>query len=75
MHLKGKTDVALKAMQQLPEKELRLPATSLTYGVILAAKDKGEEAREFLDLAQSGTLLPQEKTILLKARDKLPRKP
>ena len=75
MHLKGKTDLALKTMQALPQKELRLPATSLTYGIILAAKDKGDEAREFLDLAQTGTLLPQEKTILLKARDRLPRKP
>ena len=74
-HMKGKTDLALKAMQTVPEKELRIPATALTYAVILAAKGKDEEAREFLALAETGTLVPQEKTILLKTKDRLPRKP
>ncbi len=75
MHMKGKTDLALKVLQQLPEKELRVPATALTYGMILAAKGKDDEARASLAIAETGTLLPQERAILLKARDRLPRKP
>ena len=74
MHMKGKTDVALKVLQQFPEKELRVPTTALTYGVILAAKGKDDEARASLAVAEGGTLLPQEKTILLKTRERLPRK-
>ena len=74
MHLKGKPDLALKVLQQLPEKELRVPTTALCYGTILAAKGRDDEARAFLDLAEKGKLLPQEKAILAKAREELPRK-
>ena len=74
MHLKGKSDLALKALQQLPEKELRVPTTALCYGMILAAKGKEDEAHAFLDVAEKGKLLPQEKMILSRARDELPRK-
>ena len=75
LNLKGKPDNALKILQKLPESELRIPSTALCYGVILAAKGQDDEARVFLDTAQAGQLLPQEKAMALKAREKILRKP
>ena len=74
-NLKGKPDVALKALQKLPESELRIPSTALCYGIVLAAKGQEDEARVFLETAEAGRLLPQEKAMVLKAREKLSRKP
>lgn len=73
LHLKGKTDQALKLLQQFNENDLKVPATALCYGMILAASGKDAEARKYLDIADAGNLLPQEKNLLTKTREKLPR--
>ena len=72
LHLKGKTDQALKILQQFNEKDLRIPATALCYAMVLAASGKDAEARKYLDIAEAGTLLPQEKNLALRTREKLP---
>ena len=74
-NLKGKPDLALKVLQKLSESELRIPSTALCYGIVLAAKGQEDEARVFLETAEAGRLLPQEKAMVLKAREKLSRKP
>ncbi|MEO7319560.1 MAG: hypothetical protein ABIZ56_11275, partial [Chthoniobacteraceae bacterium] len=73
LHSKGKTDAGLKILQQLEEKDRRVPSTALIYGVILAEKGMRDEARIFLDLAEKSTLLPEEKQLVNRARGKLPR--
>lgn len=84
LHSRGKTDSALKILQQLEENERRIPAVALCYGVFLSEKAAREtvddnrrnmfdEARTFLDLAEKGSLLPEEKLLIDRARSKLPR--
>ena len=73
LHAKGKTDAALKILQQLEENDRRIPTTALCYGVILSTKGMADEARLFLEIAEKGSLLPEEKQLAERARAKLPR--
>ena len=70
---KGKPDQALKILQQFNEKDLKVPATALCYGMVLVANGKDAEARKYLEAAEAGTLLPQEKNLLQRTREKLVR--
>ena len=73
LHYKGKTDQALKILQKFDEKDLKVPATALCYSMILAASGKEGEALKYLDVAEAGTLLPEEKNLAQRTREKLPR--
>ena len=73
LHLKGKTESGLKILQQIDEKDRQIPSTALTFGVLLAAVGKNDEARVHLDVAEKGNLLPEEKVLASKAREKMPR--
>ena len=73
LYLTGKNDQALKLLQQFNEKDLQVPATALCYGMVLAANGKDAEAKKYLDLAEAGPLLPQEKSLAVRTREKLVR--
>jgi Flp pilus assembly protein TadD len=67
---KGDTEAAGKVMSALTAEQLKEPAISAYYGVCLAAL-KDPRARQFLDAGENATLLPEEKTLLEKARNSL----
>ena len=73
LNAKGKTDAAYKILQGLDATDRRSPATALCFGVVLAAQGKNDEARAFLDEAEKGALLPEEKMLAAKTREKRPR--
>ena len=73
LHSKGKTDAGIKILQGLDAKDQSSPTTALTYGVLLAAKGLKDEAGVFLDVAEKGRLLPEEKLLAEKARQTMQR--
>ena len=70
---RDKFDDAFKILRQLDERDLRNPSNALCYGVVLAAKEMTDQARVYLDIAENGNLLPEEKKLAERARAKLPR--
>jgi len=65
LHLQGRDDDGLAALQKLDRPALEQPSVALYYGVLLSATGKTSEALPFLQLAQTqGRLLPEEKQLL-----------
>lgn len=71
LHTAGDTKKALKVMEALTPEQLHTPEIAAYYGILLAAAGDQARAPEFLDLGEKATLLPQEKTLLEKARRSL----
>ena len=71
LNSQGKTDEALTLMQSLPDKFRDDPASAIYFGVILADAGKEEEAAKYLELAQAGSFLPEERILLEKTKAKL----
>jgi len=61
----------LKVMNGLSDSQLRDPSLAAYYGVVLAAAGDRARAREFLKLAASAKLLPEEKQLVTKAESAL----
>jgi tetratricopeptide (TPR) repeat protein len=71
LYLQNKTADALTLFSQLDTKALtNNPSVAIYYGIILAGSGKGLEARPYLDRAEQARLLPEEKTLVKKAREK-----
>ena len=69
LHVQGHDRQGLAVLQQLPPAELAQPSVALYYGVLLAATDKTDQARPWLEIAQTkGHLLPEEQELLAAAR-------
>jgi len=68
LHLQGKTAEALRMLETLPEKELQRPSVAAYYAILLSAAGQQEKARPFVELAEKGQLLPEEKRLLDTAR-------
>jgi predicted Zn-dependent protease len=64
LHLRGKSDEALRIMSSLTMQQLEDPATAAYYGVLLAANGAPKDAAKFLELAKKGNLLPEEKELV-----------
>jgi thioredoxin-like negative regulator of GroEL len=64
---KGDKKGAAKVMGSLTEEQLKDPAVRAYYGICLAALND-PRAREFLEAGQGALLLPEEKSLLEKAR-------
>jgi len=64
MHKEKKTRAALEALKALSPEQLREPSVAAYYGVILAESGAQAQANEYLRLAQSASLLPEEKALL-----------
>jgi cytochrome c-type biogenesis protein CcmH/NrfG len=71
LYSQGETKQALKILNGLTDEQLHQPEVAAYYGVFLAAAGDQARALEFLDLAEKATLLPEEKTLVEKARRSL----
>jgi cytochrome c-type biogenesis protein CcmH/NrfG len=67
----GDLKKARKTIESLSDAQLHQPEIAAYYGIILAAAGESARALEFLDLGEKATLLPQEKTLVEKARRSL----
>ena len=74
LHVQGDTKKALKIFSDMPPDEQRKPEIAAYYGIILAASGDHERAAEFLDLGEKAGLLPEEKTLVERARRALARR-
>ena len=77
IYLKGRKmsteiDKALKVMNVVDPEALKVPSTALCYGLLLSAKGDTAEARKYLQLANAGQLLPEEKLIAGRELERLP---
>lgn len=72
LHLQGRTEDGLKALEALPEEKLRLPAVAIYYGVLLAGSGQPAKAKPYLDIADRSQLLPEEKALAAAARTASP---
>lgn len=64
LHKQGKSAEGLSILQSQPEAELRRPGIATYHAVLLAANGRQAEALAFVDLAEKGPLLPEEKALL-----------
>jgi cytochrome c-type biogenesis protein CcmH/NrfG len=71
LHSAGDTKKGLKTLETLTPEQLQMPEIAAYYGVLLAAAGDQARALQFLDLGEKATLLPQEKTLMEKARRSL----
>ncbi|HYR22367.1 MAG TPA: hypothetical protein VEP30_05530 [Chthoniobacterales bacterium] len=62
---------ALRVMTELNESQLREPSVAVYYGVILAASGNSDKAREYLKLAATAKLLPEERQLLARTESSL----
>lgn len=74
LYTQGDTKKALKVFSGLSEQQLRQPEIAVYYGVALAAAGDQSHAAEFLALGESAQLLPEERTLLEKARRAVARR-
>ena len=68
LHLQDRTRQGLKVLEALKPDQLEVPSVALYYGVLLAANDESEKATKYLELAEKGQLLPEEKALLVEAK-------
>lgn len=68
--VQGRRDEAVKAFAGVPTAALAQPSIALYYGLVLGTNSPAD-ARKFLNLAATGNLLPEEKTLLDEARKRL----
>jgi tetratricopeptide (TPR) repeat protein len=71
LHVQGKTVEAVAVMEKLSASDLRKPALAVYYGCFLASAGQTAKARDYLALAESPTLLPEEKALVMEARRKV----
>ena len=67
LYTKGDVKGALEIMNRLTDEQLREPSLAAYYGVILVAAGEKGKAQEYLKLASSAKLLPDEKALVAKA--------
>ena len=63
LHLQGQSQDGLAALAKLKPEALESPAVALYYGYLLSALGQTNQAAHFLQLANSGNLLPEEKAL------------
>ena len=69
--MQGRNKQGLAVLQKLPPAELAQPSVEIYYGVLLAATGKADQARPWLQIAQTKAhLLPEEKQLLSTALGK-----
>ena len=68
LYLQKKNSEALKVIQQLAATDLANPSIAGYYGLILKANGNPAEARNYLNLAARGSLLPEEQALFNQAQ-------
>lgn len=71
LYTKGDNKNALKILDGLTDSQRRQPDVAAYYGMILAASGDHVRAAEYLDLGEKASFLPEEKTLLERARRSL----
>ncbi len=64
LHLGGKSAEGIAVLKKFKPEQLREPSIAASYGVLLAATGAGGEAREYLQIAQTAPLLPEERALI-----------
>lgn len=64
LHLQGRTPDGIKVLDALGSNRLENPAIALYYGAMQSAMHESGKAKKYLDLAATGNLLPEEKSLL-----------
>jgi tetratricopeptide (TPR) repeat protein len=72
LYTAGDSKKAVKILSGLRQDQLQQPAVAAYYGLALAAVGDSTKAAEFLDLGSRAKLLPEEKSLIDKARRSLP---
>jgi len=67
LYTQGQYAQALQAFQNVKEEDMRAPAVAAYYGIVLMASGDKAKARQFLELGQKATLLPEERELLSRA--------
>ena len=67
-YLKGEKNKALRVFRALPEAQQRQPDVAAYYGIILTGSGEHAKAREFLALAETASLLPEERALVVNAQ-------
>jgi thioredoxin-like negative regulator of GroEL len=74
LHMLGKSEEGLKLLRALPPESFDVPAHAFSYGVLLAAVNKRDEASRYLAIAEKSSILfPQEKALIAQAREWIAR--
>lgn len=68
LHLQGKTTEGLRLLQKLSAADLQRPTVAAYYGCLLAAAGQTAKATDYLARADGGSLLPEEKELVVEAR-------
>ena len=68
MTLDGRTNAALTMMEGFRSEELREPRAAFYHGIFLAVAKESAPAREFLEIAATAALSPDEKSLLLRMK-------
>ncbi len=68
LYTKGDTKKALGVFNNMKPEDLRRPEIAAYYGVVLAAAGEPQKAEEFLVLGETAELLPEERTLIERAR-------
>lgn len=71
LYEKGRYQQAVQAMDQLNPADLARPAIAAYYGIFLAAAGNKSKAAEYLRIGAGAPLLPEEKTLLQSAQEKI----
>lgn len=71
LYEKGRYQQAVQAMDQLNPSDLTKPAIAAYYGIFLAAAGNKAKAAEYLRIGAAAPLLPEEKTLLQAAQEKI----
>jgi Flp pilus assembly protein TadD len=67
LYAQGQNAQALRAFQNVKPEDLRTPSVAAYYGMVLLANGDKAKAREFLELGQKATLLPEERALVSRA--------
>jgi len=73
LYRQGKNQKAVQVMSGLKPEELSQPEVAAYYAMFLAAAGENQKAAEYLDRIGGASLLPEEKTLVQNAREKISR--
>jgi Flp pilus assembly protein TadD len=68
LYERGRAAEALALMGALKPEQLRHPVVALYYGIFLTDAGQAEKAGEYLDIGAGGALLPEERSLLARAK-------
>jgi hypothetical protein len=67
-YVQGDTAGGIKTLEALTPRQLEQPGVAVYYGVLLASAGETNKAVKYLDIADTGNLLPEEKDLAKTAR-------